>query len=304
LSRGHRAAVAPEATLITADIGDQEAVDEVFQRHEIEAVMHLAALTSVEESMAEPSRYLWNNVACGLKLLKRMLRHGVKRMIFSSSAAVYGQPEETLVTENTPARPINTYGESKLTFERILRWYSRTNGLDFVILRYFNVAGATKRFGPDHHPEITLIPKLIKIALGQAEYLPIFGTHNDTRDGTCVRDYIHVVDVARANILSLKHLEANRGSGTYNLGNGEGYSVMEVVEAARRVTGAAIPLKACSRRSGDPAELVANSNLAKVELGWKTQYPELESIIESAWQWQKEHPHGYCQRVKAGHASK
>lgn len=293
LKQGHRAAVAPEAIFIQADLGDREALENVFRRHHIEAVMHLAADTSVEYSMVEPGRFFWNNVACGINLLECMLKHGVKRLVFSSSAAVYGQPEEVPVTEVAPTSPINSYGESKAMFERILHYYEQAYSLKSISLRYFNVAGASKRFGENHHPETNLIPKIIKVALGQQDYLPIYGADYDTKDGTCIRDYIHVLDIARAHILALNCLEQSARSEAYNLGDGEGHSVIEVIEAARRVTGAEIPVKVCPRRPGDPAKLVASYDLAKANMGWKPQHPELDSIIESAWKWKGEHPQGY-----------
>lgn len=293
LKQGHRAAVTPEAIFIEADLGDREALENTFRSHSIEAVMHLAADTSVEYSMVEPGKFFWNNVACGINLLECMLKHGVKKVVFSSSAAVYGQPREMPVTETTPVSPINAYGESKAMFERILHWYGQAYHFSSTSLRYFNVAGASRRFGEDHHPETMLIPNIIKVALGQQEHIPIFGTDYDTQDGTCVRDYIHVLDIARAHVLALNCLEKNAGSRAYNLGNGQGYSVIEVIKAVRRVTGAAIPVKVSPRRPGDPARLVASSKLAEVEMDWKPEYPELESIVDSAWQWQKGHPQGY-----------
>ncbi len=293
LMQGHRAAVVPAAFFIQAGLGHEQALDAVFHRYEIEVVMHLAAHTSVERSTREPGRFFWNNVACGIHLLEYMLKYGVKRLVFSSSAAVYGQPEDTSVAETAPLSPVNAYGESKLMFERVLHWYGETHGLGSISLRYFNVAGASERFGADHHPETNLIPNVIKVALGQAEYLPVFGTDYDTRDGTCIRDYIHVLDIAQAHILALGHLGKNTGSKAYNLGNGQGYSVCEVIEAARRVTGTAIPVKVFPKRPEDPVKLVASSELAAVDMGWKPKYPELESIIESTWEWQKEHPQGY-----------
>ena len=296
LKQGHRAAIVPEAIFVEADIGDRETLEDVFDHYFIEAVMHLAADTSVEYSMAEPGRFFWNNVACGINFLECMLKYRVKKLVFSSSCAIYGQPKEVPVTEATPVNPINAYGESKAMFERILHWYGEAHGLSSISLRYFNVAGASKRFGADHHPETTLIPNIIKVALGQQDYIPIFGADYDTPDGTCIRDYVHVLDIARAHILALDYFKENTGSKIYNIGNGEGYSVIEVVKAARRVTGAAIPAKICPKRPGDPARLVASSKLAEVQMGWKPEYPELEGIIESAWQWQKEHPQGYNSR--------
>lgn len=296
LKQGHRAAVVPEVTLIQADLDDKKALEEVFRRHHIETVMHLAADISVEDSMIEPGRFFWNNVVCGINLLQCMLEHGAKKLVFSSSAAIYGEPTEIPVTEASPVNPVNAYGESKAVFERILYWYGQAHSFRSISLRYFNVAGASQRFGTDHHPETNLIPNLIKVALGERDFIPLFGVDYDTKDGTCVRDYIHVLDIARAHILALNRFEGNTGSQVYNLGNGEGYSVMEVIEAARRVTGAAIPVEVYPRRPGDPSALVASSELAKVDMGWEPQYPELESIIGSAWQWQKEHPQGYKDR--------
>ncbi len=296
LQQGHRTAVVPEATLIEADLSNREAIENVFYHHRIEAVMHLAADTSVEQSMTEPGRFFWNNVACGIHLLECMLKYRVKRLVFSSSAAVYGQPKDTFVAETVPLSPVNAYGESKLMFERILHWYGEAHGLGSISLRYFNVAGASKRFGVDHHPETNLIPTIIRVASGQAEYLSVFGTDYDTKDGTCIRDYIHVLDIAQAHILALNYLKEHADSKAYNLGNGQGYSVLEVIEAARRVTGATIPVKVYPRRRGDPAKLVANSKAAQVEMSWKPKYPGLESIIKSAWEWQKQHPQGYNDR--------
>ena len=293
LRRGHHAAVAPGAIFLRADLGDSTALDDIFQQHPIEAVMHLAACTSVGQSMTEPGLFFWNNLACGINLIEHMLKHGVKKIISSSTAAVYGEPKELPITENSPTNPVNAYGESKLMFERILGWYSKAYGLESTSLRYFNVAGASKRFGSDHDPETNLIPNVIKVALEHTEHLPVFGTDYNTKDGTCVRDYIHVLDIARAHILALNHLGQNPESQVYNLGNGEGFSVMEVIEAARRITGAAIPIKICPRRAGDPEKLVASCALAKASIGWEPLYPELEDIIDSAWQWQKKHPQGY-----------
>ena len=287
LRQGHRSAIVPEAIFIEEDLCDQETLENVFQRHSIGAVMHLAAEVSVEQSMTEPGRFFCNNVVYGINLLECMLKHGVKRLVFSSSASVYGQATEAPITEASPVSPINAYGESKIMFERILHWYGKAYGLSSISLRYFNVAGASKRFGEDQHPTTRLIPNIILVALGQQEHLSVFGTDYNTKDGTCVRDYIHVLDIARAHILALDYLEGNAGSKAYNLGNGEGYTVSEVIETARKITGATIPVKVCPRRSGDPAKLVASSDLAEVDIGWKPQYPELKSIIESAWEWQR-----------------
>ena len=293
LSQGHQAAVVPEAVFIKGDLCDQEILHNTLQKYGVDVVMHLAADKSVENSMIEPGKFFWNNVACGINLLDCMVKNGVMSMVFSSSAAVYGQPKEIPITEDVPLDPVNAYGESKLIFERILRWYGEIHGLKSISLRYFNVAGASKRFGSDCRPETNLIPIIMKVALGQQKHLSVFGDDYDTEDGTCVRDYIHVLDIAKAHILALDHLGADASITAYNLGNGDGYSVLEVVEEARRVTGTTIPIDFCPRRPGDPPKLVASSDLAKKNLGWRHEYPRLEQIINSAWLWHKEHPTGY-----------
>ena len=242
--------------------------------------------------MTDPKRFFQDNVIYGINLLDAMLKHNISRLIFSSTAAVYGEPKTTPIEEDHPLMPVNAYGESKLMFERILYWYGQAYGLKSISLRYFNAAGASEQYGYDHHPPTLLIPIVLKVALGQADYVHIFGTDYDTRDGSCIRDYIHVLDIATAHLLALKHLDSP-GSKAYNLGSGEGYSVIEVVETARKVAGAEIPSQVSARRPGDPATLVASSRLAKSELGWQPKYPELEAIIESAWRWQEKHPHGY-----------
>ena len=292
LQQGHREAVAPEAVFIEADLADSEAVDEVFRHHPIEAVMHLAAETVVEYSMTDPGRFFRTNVVYGINLLDTMLKHDVDNLIFSSTAAVYGDPEAIPIEETHPLRPVNAYGESKLMFEQILQWYGQAYGLKSISLRYFNAAGASGEYGYDHYPATLLIPVVLKVALGQSDYVPIYGTDYPTRDGTCIRDYIHVLDIASAHLLALKHLD-NSGNKVYNLGNGQGYSVIDVIDAARKVTGERIPSRPSPRRPGDPVALVAGSALAKLELDWQPRYPDLESIIESAWQWQRKHPHGY-----------
>ncbi|MFC1893544.1 UDP-glucose 4-epimerase GalE [Chloroflexota bacterium] len=293
LTQGHRAAVVPEVIFVKRDLDNWVALENIFQHTPIEVVMHLAAYTSVEQSMAEPGRYFWNNVASSINLLECMVRYNVDRLVFSSSAAIYGQPEQIPVTESAPPNPVNPYGESKIMFERILHWYSQAHKLNSISLRYFNVAGASKRFGSDHTPETLLIPNVIKVALGQAEYIPVFGTDYDTRDGTCIRDYIHVIDIAKAHILALGALEESASCQAYNLGSSKGFSVNEVIATARRVTRSEIPVRVHPRRPGDPPELVASSALAKKEIGWEPKHSSLEEIIGSAWEWQKEHPNGY-----------
>ncbi|RLC62168.1 MAG: UDP-glucose 4-epimerase GalE [Chloroflexi bacterium] len=293
LQQGHREAVPKGAQLIQADICDLEAMKQVCQRHNIYAVMHMAGETVVEYSMTDPRRFFRNNVMGGLTLLEAMLKHNVCRIIFSSSAAVYGKPHITLIKESHSKVPVNSYGETKLMFERILEWYGKAYGLKHVSLRYFNAAGASEMLGEDHRPETHLIPNILKVALDKSSSVNIFGTDYPTKDGTCVRDYVHVVDIARAHVLALKKMDSISGK-AYNLGNAGGYSVMEVVEAARRVTGVKIATKIGPRRPGDPAALVASSQLACDELGWKPEFPEIESIIETGWKWLKNHPNGYA----------
>ena len=292
LQQGHREAVSQEAEFIQADICDAEAMEQVCQRHNIHAVVHMAGETVVEYSMTDPRRFYRNNVIGGINLLEAMLKHDVCRIIFSSSAAVYGKPNVTLIEENCSKVPVNSYGETKLMFERILDWYGKAYGLKHISLRYFNAAGASEMLGEDHRPETHLIPNILKTVPGNKSLVNIFGTDYSTKDGTCVRDYVHVVDIARAHILALKKIDSISGK-AYNLGNGEGYSVMEVVEAARRVTSTEIATKFCPRRPGDPAILVASSQLAREELDWKPKFPKIESIIDTRWKWVKKHPNGY-----------
>ena len=293
LQQGHREAVSPEAEFVQADLGNPEEVDPVFHRFQIDAVMHLAAESIVAHSMTDPGKFFRNNVIYGINLLDTMLKHGVRKLIFSGTAAVYGEPKEVPIKESEPERPVNPYGESKLMFEGILHWYEHAYGLKFISLRYFNAAGASERFGEDHNPETHLIPNILKVALGQLGEIPVFGNDYPTPDGSCIRDYVHVLDIAKAHILALKYLEKNTGNKIYNLGTNKGYSVLEAIETARKVSGARIPATIYPQRQGDPALLVANSELAKSELGWRPEFSDLESIIGSAWQWQQKHPHGY-----------
>jgi len=293
LQQGHRNAVCPEAKHILADIGDVQALDEIFSEYKVEAVMHMAAETVVEFSMTDPERYFQNNIVSGLNLLNAMLKNGVSKIIFSSSAAVYGEPKSPLIDESHPKAPINSYGESKLMFEHVLRWYGTAYGLKHISFRYFNAAGASELLGEDHRPETHLIPNMLRAAL-EGSTVSIFGTDYPTPDGSCLRDYVHVMDIARAHILALQKLEIHSGK-VYNLGNGGGYSVLEVLEAAEKVTGMNIKRVLEPRRAGDPAVLVARSERARTELGWQPQYAEIEKIIESAWNWMKQHPGGYEQ---------
>jgi UDP-glucose 4-epimerase len=292
LQQGHRGAILPEAEFVLADSGDPQALDEVFSHFQVDAVMHMAAETVVEFSMSDPKRYFQNNIVGGINLLNAMLKHNVKRFIFSSSAATYGEPQKTPIEEDHPQIPVNSYGETKLMFEKTLEWYGRAYGLKHISLRYFNAAGASERLGEDHNPETHLIPNVLKAALDKNSPVAIFGTDYPTKDGSCIRDYVHVIDIAQAHVLALAKLGELSGR-AYNLGNGDGYSVLEVVETAERVSGVDIPKILSQRRAGDPAVLVASSSRAKSELGWKPQFPELESIIQSAWRWMERHPDSY-----------
>ena len=292
LRKGHAAAVAEGAKFIKADLADGEAIRAALSDHAIEAVVHMAADSLVGESVTHPEKYYWNNVVAGLSLLDAMLYCRVKRIVFSSTAAVYGEPEKQPIDEPDPVCPTNPYGETKLAFERALRWYENAYGLRYVSLRYFNAAGATDRCGEWHEPETHLIPLVLQTAQGKRQAVEVYGEDYPTRDGTCVRDYIHVLDLARAHVLSLSILDER--SAVYNLGcGGSGYTVREVVEMARAVTGAAIPVKAGPRRPGDPAVLIASSERITAELGWRPQLQDLRLIIESAWRWMAAHPNGY-----------
>ena len=291
LKQGHREAVPPGAELITADIRQVEALDKIFHQDRIDAVVHLAAETIVKYSMTDPGSFFQNNIVGGINLLDSMVKYDVFKLIFSSSAAVYGQPRSTRIREDHPQIPLNAYGESKLCFERVLKWYESAHGLKHISLRYFNAAGASRHFGEDHRPETHLIPIVIKAALNN-EPVSVFGADYPTEDGSCIRDFVHVSDIARAHILALEKCDELSGR-TYNLGNSRGYSVLETVAAAKSVTKIDIPTRICPRRPGDPAVLVANSDRARTELGWQPGFPDLETIIDSAWQWLKKHPNGY-----------
>jgi len=294
LQQGHKEAVLPPAEFVLTDICDTASLESVFCRFKIDAVMHMAAETVVEYSMTDPKRYFHNNLVGGIDLLNAMLKHGVDKIIYSSTAAVYGEPRSIPIEENHPEAPINSYGESKLMFERILEWYGRAYGLRHIFFRYFCAAGATELLGEDHRPETHLIPNVLKAALDGNNPVSVFGTDYPTKDGSCIRDYVHVVDIAQAHLLALEMIGDLSGN-IYNLGNGKGYSVLEVIKTAEEVAGVKIPVKFCPRRLGDPATLVASSERAKRELGWKPQFSKLGSVIESAWRWLKGHPDGYKQ---------
>lgn len=291
LSQGHRAAVHPQATFVEGDVGDRALLDEILRAQPIDGVMHFASFTLVGESMQQPFPYLRDNVLNGLTLLQAMVEHGVRRFILSSTANLFDQPERIPIAEDERLVPGSPYGESKYTLERALSWLDRIHGLRYAALRYFNAAGATAERGEDHHPETHLIPITLQVALGQREQLVLFGGDYPTPDGTCVRDYIHVSDLASAHILALRSLD--QGSRVYNLGNGQGFSNKEVLAVAREVTGHPIPAVIGPRRPGDPATLVASSERIRRELGWQPRYAELRAIVASAWAWHQAHPRGY-----------
>jgi UDP-glucose 4-epimerase len=294
LSKGHRKAVGG-GKFVKGDLRDDSFLDMLFSENDIESVIHFAADSLVGESVKDPLKYYDNNVAATIKLMARMKGHGVKWLVFSSTAAVYGEPEKIPITESDPTLPKNPYGETKLVVERALEWADGAYGLKFVSLRYFNAAGAHKsgKIGEDHNPETHLIPIIMSVALGKRKEVVIFGSDYDTEDGTCIRDYIHVTDLARAHILALDKLRSGGDSAIYNLGNGVGFSVKEVIDSAERVTGKKIRQVAGERRQGDPAVLVASSEKITAELGWTPSYIELDSIIETAWKWHSSHPDGY-----------
>jgi len=292
LSQGHRQAVHPKATLVVADLADRAAIDDALSTHRPEAVMHFASHTLVGESMQQPFLYLGANVTNGLNLLQSMAEHGVRRFILSSTANLFDQPERMPIDETERIVPGSPYGESKYLLERVLPWLEKIYGMRYAALRYFNAAGATQERGEDHDPELHLIPIVLQVAQGKRESVTIFGEDYPTPDGTCVRDYIHVADLARAHILALQALET--ASRVYNLGNGHGYSVRQVIETARKLTGHAIAAIVGPRRAGDPAVLVASSRKIQQELGWKPEFDSIEAIVESAWQWHQRHPQGYA----------
>ena len=295
LETGHKEAVHPQARFYQGDIRDRAFLDGLFEKEKIDGVIHFAANSQVGESMVKPLKYYDNNL-CGTKvLLESMVAHGIDKIVFSSTAATYGEPENIPILETDPTHPTNTYGETKLSMERMFHWVGQAHGLRYVSLRYFNACGAHKsgKIGEDHHPESHLIPLILQVPLGKRESVSIFGTDYDTRDGTCVRDYIHVTDLAQAHILAMEYLKNGGESNIFNLGNGVGFTVKEVIDCARAVTGKPIAAVETGRRTGDPAQLVASSEKAKTILGWKPQYDDLETILQSAWQWHVGHPNGY-----------
>ena len=292
LVKGHRSAVA--APLVVGDVADRFALTAALRKHNIDTVIHLAAFIEAGESMEDPHKYFANNTLIGLSLLEAMREAGVKRMVFSSTAAVYGEPKAVPITEEAELAPINPYGASKLCVEFMLRAYARAYGMGFTALRYFNVAGADPAggIGEDHHPETHLIPLVLQVPLGKRESIRIFGDDYPTPDGTCIRDYIHVRDLCDAHLLAAGAIEIGRCK-AYNLGSGEGFSVKEVIEACRRVTGHPIPAVLTPRRPGDPPKLIASSEKAMRELGWKRRHSDLATIVMHAWNWHRSHPNGY-----------
>jgi len=294
LITGHEKAVIG-GKLYVGDIRDSEFMDKVFEENDIEAVIDFAAFSLVGESVGKPLDYYENNVYGMMCLLKKMVKYGVKKIVFSSTAATYGEPERVPIKEADKTFPTNPYGETKLAVEKMLKWCDNAYGIKHVVLRYFNVAGADESgvIGEDHNPETHLIPLILQVPLGKRDFIEIYGDDYDTKDGTCVRDYIHVTDLADAHILALDKLRRDSSSAIYNLGNGEGFTVKEVVETARKVTGHPIPAKIAARRPGDPAKLVASSDKIINELGWNPKHNSLEEIIESAWKWHKSNPYGF-----------
>ncbi len=292
LSEGHRRAVPAGAAFVEGDLADRQGLDRLFAAHRFDAVMHFAALALVEESVRKPGAYFVANVANSIHLLDAMLRHDVRQFIFSSTAAIYGEPEVVPIPEEHRAAPINPYGRTKLAFERILEDCRISAGLRYASLRYFNAAGASPERGEDHRQETHIIPILLQVALGQRPHFEIRGTNYATPDGTCIRDYVHVLDIAEAHVLALDQLEHVSGR-VFNVGSNRGHSVLEALEAARRMTRRSIPAVAAARRAGDPPVLVASSQKIERELGWRPQYSGLDAIVESAWTWKQKFPQGY-----------
>ncbi len=295
LQTGHKEAIHPKARFYNGDIRDREFLDDVFKKEKIDAVIHFAACSLVGESMEKPLKYYDNNL-CGTKiLLDSMVANGIDKIVFSSTAATYGEPEKVPILETDRTEPTNTYGETKLSMEKMFKWVGKAHGIRYVSLRYFNACGAhiSGKIGEDHNPESHLIPLILQVPNGKREYISIFGDDYDTKDGTCVRDYIHVTDLAQAHILAVKYLQAGNESNIFNLGNGVGFTVKEVIDTARKVTSHPIPAKITPRRAGDPAQLIASSKKAKEILGWKPEHNSLEEIISTAWNWHKNHPNGF-----------
>lgn len=295
LETGHIEAVHEKARFYKGDIRDRAFVDSVLDKEKIDAVIHFAANSLVGESMVNPLKYYDNNVNGTKVLLQSMVAHGLDKIVFSSTAATYGEPEKVPILETDRTEPTNTYGETKLAMEKMFKWTDRAHGLKYVSLRYFNACGAhvSGKIGEAHSPETHLIPLILQVPLGQREYISIFGDDYDTSDGTCIRDYIHVTDLAQAHILAVDYLMKGNESNIFNLGNGVGFTVKEVIDTARKVTGHEIPARIAERRAGDPARLIASSDKARQVLLWKPEHANLEEIISTAWNWHKNHPNGY-----------
>ncbi len=295
LQTGHRGALNPAAKFYEGDIRDTAVLDKIFTENKIEAVIHFAANSLVGESMEKPLLYFNNNVYGMQVLLEAMVRHGVDKIVFSSTAATYGEPKRVPIHEDDETCPTNTYGETKLTMEKMMKWVSRANGVRYVSLRYFNAAGALPdgSIGEDHKTETHLIPLILQVPTGRRDHITVFGDDYPTPDGTCLRDYIHVVDLADAHVLALEYLRKGGASDIFNLGNGQGFSVKEMIAAAEKATGRSIKVEIGARRAGDPAQLIASSEKARTVLGWKPQFTDVEQVIGTAWKWHESHPHGY-----------
>ena len=295
LQTGHRAALHPKAKFYEGDIRDAAVLDKIFTENNIEAVIHFAANSLVGESMEKPLLYFNNNVYGMQVLLEGMVKHGVDKIVFSSTAATYGEPKRVPIHEDDETNPTNTYGETKLTMEKMMKWVSRANGVRYVSLRYFNAAGALPdgSIGEDHKTETHLIPLILQVPTGRRDHITVFGDDYPTPDGTCLRDYIHVVDLADAHVLALEYLRKGGASDIFNLGNGQGFSVKEMIAAAEKATGRSIKVEIGARRAGDPAQLIASSEKARSVLGWKPQFTDVEQVIGTAWKWHESHPHGY-----------
>lgn len=295
LSTGHEEAVHAKAKLYQGDLRDKVLLRKVFTENNVETVMHFAATSLVGESVEKPLEYYENNVSAAISLLQVMKEYQINEFVFSSTAATYGEVHEDLITEETQTLPTNPYGETKLAIEKLLKWYSQSSDFKYKVFRYFNVAGASRdsSIGEDHTPETHLIPIVLEVALGKRKELKVFGNDYPTEDGTCIRDYIHVEDLVEAHILGIHHLRATKESDIYNLGNGLGFSVLDIINSAKKVTGRDINYSVAARRPGDPARLVASSEKAKKVLGWSPKYQSIENVIETAWQWHSENPEGY-----------
>ncbi|MFT3942490.1 MAG: UDP-glucose 4-epimerase GalE [Ancrocorticia sp.] len=295
LLTGFVQAVHPEARFYEADIRDRAALDAIFEKEDIEGVIHFAASSQVGESMTNPLKYYDNNVGGTIVLLQAMVAHGIDKIVFSSTAATYGEPESIPIMESDRTQPTNCYGETKLAMEKMMAWAGQAHGLKSVALRYFNAAGAHESgtIGEAHGPETHLIPLILQVPNEQREFIGVFGNDYPTKDGTCVRDYVHVSDLAQAHIKAIDYLIGGGKSDVFNLGSGQGFTVNEMIEVARKVTGHAIPVKVSPRRAGDPAQLIASSEKARRVLGWAPQFESVEAIISSAWNWHRGHPHGY-----------